>query len=257
MIKNKKIISSLATLGVVLGTSVAANAQTNIDVMLSLVVDGSGSIGSTNYANQLQAYAAVFNDPTFYDDVIAKGNEGKIAVNFIQFSSSAQEEVSFSLIENQTDSSAFGADIIAAIPSYLGGGTSIASGINLCSSTISDDLGSTYNASSILCDVSTDGQANAQLTRDARDAALLADVQRINAIGIGSGVSEDFLVDNVQGGPDSFTLVTPDFMTFETAIREKIVTEIIGPQPTPEPTSLLGLLAIGGLTLAPKRKKQS
>lgn len=248
---------SAVALGVGLGTANSVQAQTVVDTILSLVVDGSGSIGSTDYGNQLNAYADVFDDDTFYSGVVAGGGLGQIAANFIQFSNSAVVEVPLTLIDSQAASDAFALAIRGAIPNYIGGGTSIAAGINLCSSTVSGS-GFTAGGASI-CDVSTDGQANAAATSSARDAALAGPIDRINAIGIGSGVSQTFLQTNVQGGPDSFTIVTPDFDAFRTAISNKITREITDDQDNqsvPEPGTILGLFAIGGLGLAAKLKKQ-
>ena len=89
----KKTLSAL----VVTGLFAAANVQaTPVELELSLVVDVSGSISTTEYNLQMDGYANAFRDPTVISGILSYANG--IAVNMVQFASNAAQVVGLSLI---------------------------------------------------------------------------------------------------------------------------------------------------------------
>ncbi|WP_369116280.1 DUF1194 domain-containing protein [Crocosphaera watsonii] len=84
-----------------------------VDLELSLLVDVSGSVNSSEYNLQIAGYANIFDDPTIYNDLISRGIDGSVAVNLIVWSSSTlqQESIPWTLINSIESSQAFAQDI--------------------------------------------------------------------------------------------------------------------------------------------------
>ncbi|WGV25046.1 DUF1194 domain-containing protein [Halotia branconii] len=66
-----------------LAVSTTAKAATLVDLELSLLVDVSGSISTTEFNLQKQGYVDAFANASLFNDFISKGNTGKIAANLI------------------------------------------------------------------------------------------------------------------------------------------------------------------------------
>ncbi|MEM8987728.1 MAG: VWA domain-containing protein [Pseudomonadota bacterium] len=233
----KKIASGFAAIAAM---GIGAVQAAPIETALSIVIDGSGSIGSFNFGVQRDAYAAVIGNNT-----IVKA-DGSVVVNVVRFSSSATVIQSAIRIEDETDR----ATVISAINgmSFTGGGTSIASGVNSGAGDMDAFLGGIASgefASDFrkLIDVSTDGFPNFGDPVDAAvNGAVAAGYAQINCLRIGSG-SCDW---NRDGVDLDFTATT--FADVEAALIRKIGQEL-GTTPVSEPGALalfgLGLLGLG------------
>jgi hypothetical protein len=251
-----------ATLTTVAGTlsalaiSTSANAATFVDTELSLLVDVSGSISTSEFNLQKQGYVDAFNNADLFNNFISNGGSGKIAVNLIYWSSATQQQqsVGWTLIDSVEASQNF-ANAISATTRPFGGGTVIGSAIDFATPLIfNNDFESTRQ----VIDVSGDGTSNAFSTAAARDAALAAGVDAINGLVIGNDASLfNFYNDNVKGGAGAFVLQANTFADFASTVEQKLKREISTPPTTsvPEPATLIGLLGLGAFGVTTKLKR--
>ncbi|MEO0687819.1 MAG: DUF1194 domain-containing protein [Cyanobacteria bacterium J06649_11] len=252
--------TSVGTLAI--STSVNAASLTSVDVELSLLVDVSGSISTSEFNLQKQGYVDVFSDASLFNDFISQGKEGKIAVNLIYWSGSnnQQEAVGWTLIDSIQASQDF-ANAINASTRPFGGSTVPGSAINFATPLFNNQ----FDGERQVIDVSGDGIGSASNTSSARDNALNNGIEAINGIVIGGSPSvksfyENNLIGGINGdGTPAFVMEADSFADFGDAIDKKIKAEIVLTPPTasiPEPASIIGLLAFGlfGATSISKRK---
>ncbi|MEA5563955.1 DUF1194 domain-containing protein [Anabaena sp. UHCC 0399] len=251
-----------ATLTTVAGTlsalaiSTSANAATFVDTELSLLVDVSGSVSTSEFNLQKQGYVDAFNNADLFNNFISQGNTGKIAVNLIYWSGATQQQqsVGWTLIDSVEASQNF-ANAISATTRPFGGSTVIGSAIDFATPLIfNNDFDSTRQ----VIDVSGDGASNAATTSAARDAALAAGVDAINGLVIGNSTSLfNFYNNNVKGGTGAFVLQANTFQDFAATVQQKLEIEISAPPTTsvPEPATLIGLLGLGAFGVTSKLKR--
>lgn len=246
---NSRLTAALAGLAL-LGLTGTAKAIP-VDLELSLVIDSSGSISSTEFNQQIGGYAEAFRQTAVVDSIASSTNG--IAVNTILFSSIATEVIPFTQLQTAGDVANFAAALESI--ARISGGTDVAAGMLLATETIGTNQ---FDSGNIIIDVSGDGISNQTSVAAARDAALSAGVSRINGIAIGGDFIADFYRDNVIGGPDAFVLQANSFDEFDAAIANKIQVEVGAPPPNPGPLPVpapgaigligLGLLALGFMT---------
>ncbi|MGH1393945.1 MAG: DUF1194 domain-containing protein [Trichormus sp.] len=243
-----------------LAISTSANAATFVDTELSLLVDVSGSISTSEFNLQKQGYVDAFNNADLFNNFISQGEIGKIAVNLIYWSSATQQQqaVGWTLIDSVEASQNF-ANAINATNRPFSGGTVIGSAINFATPLF---FNNDFESARQVIDVSGDGTSNPTTTAAARDAALAAGIDAINGLVIGGGTSLfNFYDTNVKGGAGAFVLQADTFADFAKTVEQKIKTEISQPpRTTPEPATLIGLLGLGAFGVVSKvkgRQKQS
>lgn len=279
----------LSTIKVAVGTSTAAialclalpnasQAATFVDSELSLVIDSSGSIGTRNFNTQRDAYASVFNSPDTYNDIISRGSLGSIAVNLIQFGATAVEDIGWTVIDSVAASQSFAASI-SAITDGAGSSTNMTAALNLAANSFnSNDIESARQ----VIDISTDGGPNNRTTAaTASQNAIASGVEVINVLGIGGGINEQYLQDNIARGSNAdgnpaFVVIANTFDEVESTLRQKISREIAvipdtptpeppidppTPQPpaqsVPEPASVLGILATAAAAASLRNRKKT
>jgi hypothetical protein len=93
---------------------------TDVDLELSLLVDVSGSVNSTDYNLMIEGYALAFENPSIHD-AIAAGALGAIAINMVQFDGGNSEVIPWTLLDSSTASTSFGTAIRNVIRAGSGG----------------------------------------------------------------------------------------------------------------------------------------
>ncbi|TRU85495.1 MAG: DUF1194 domain-containing protein [Microcystis novacekii Mn_MB_F_20050700_S1] len=241
-------IKSLAVGMIAASTLVAslgspARAQISVNQELSLLVDVSGSVDSTEFNWQKTGYVNAFNNIDF--------TGANFAANFIYWSGASQQQqaVGWTHITDNASAQAF-ASLIAATTRPIGGGlTAPGSAINFAVPLFQNNG---FDSQKQIIDVSGDGsQNNGASTATARDNALLAGVDQINGLPIlGSEANlAQWYQNNIQGGAGSFTIAANGFANFSDTITTKITREM-EIKGTPEPTSIISLFALGTLGAA-------
>lgn len=210
----------------------AAMAQTPTDVELSLLIDSSGSIDTSEFNLQLEGYALAFEDATI--QMLIEDATNGVTTNFVFWSGAAeqQEAIPFTQLNDGADADAF-ATTIRGLSRPFSGLTAPGSAINFATPMFATN---TFDGDRLVIDMSGDGvQNDGDDTATARDAALVAGIDQVNGLAIGGPVIEDFYLNNVQGGTDSFTVPAADFVDFADAFVLKLGGDITG---VPPPTAI-------------------
>lgn len=202
-----------------------------IDVELQLLIDISGSVNSQEYDLQMLGYKAAFESDTVQNAII-NGTEGKIAVQMIMWSGANQQQVmiDWTLIDSGTSADAFAATI-ATIARPFSGWTAIGSAISFSYPQF-DNNG--YQGTTQIIDISGDGTNNQGISPESAAAdAMTSGVDRINGVVItnSQAVINEY-ADNVVSGEGAFLLAPANFNDFQSAIENKIASEISNTVPT-------------------------
>ncbi|MEO1969522.1 MAG: DUF1194 domain-containing protein [Sphingomonadaceae bacterium] len=232
----KKLLLTALGATSALAMSAPASAAT---IELALALDASGSIGSSDFNLQRQAYINALSDTSILPQ------DGTIAIGIYRFASTTTTIFSMAEITSGNFSA-----LITALTNmaYTGGGTNIGSAINTATADI---FGNGVTSNRQIIDVSTDGFGT--MGTSVADA-LGAGVDQINCIGIGGGAD----CSNVVGGTGSFSMTASNFAAFESSLRTKLKREITGgavPEPATWLMLILGFGAVGGALRASRRQK--
>lgn len=230
----------LALLAILAVRPVAAEP---VDLELVLAIDVSGSVDYEEGQLQRDGYVQAFRDPRVID-AIRSGFHGRIAVSYLEWAdvSTRQVIMPWRLISD-AESAALVADTIAAAPKTRGRYTSISGAIDLAAAQFVDNG---YEARRMVIDISGDGpNNNGGLVTDFRDKALAAGIT-INGLPIINDRPgpfgqlpmrdlDEYYRNCVIGGPWAFLVVAEGFRSFAEAVRRKLLIEIGGGLPEPQP----------------------
>ena len=231
--KGIKLLTSIICGAMIIFTAPAAHAIVAVDIELSLLVDVSSSVDSTEFDLQKTGYVNAFRSTNVHN-AIAGNTIGKIAVNMIYWSSTSNqvEAVTWTEIGNAAQANAF-ADAIAATSRPFFGTTFLGSAISFATPGFASN---DFDGTRQVIDISGDGSSSAGDTlAAAKTAAFNAGIDTINGIAIGNDTLFNFYQNSVIGGTDAFAIQATDFSSFQTAIEEKLLLEITDPDPDPQP----------------------
>jgi Protein of unknown function (DUF1194) len=203
-----------------------ATAATEVDLLLVLAVDASGSVSQRRFELQKQGYAAAFRDPRVLKSVQSLMTQS-IAVTMFQWTGPRLQVqvVPWTIIKDAATAEGF-AGAIGRVPRQLfGGGTSISGAIDYARLVL---LQSPFTASRRTIDISGDGANNiGRPVQFARDEAV-KDGITINGLPI-LAVEPDldtYYFENVIGGPGAVMVPADSFESFAEAILKKLIIEI-------------------------------
>ena len=221
------LAAKLAALALaLLALATPVRAQPNVDLLLVLAVDASGSVNQERFELQRRGYAEAFRNPRVLN-AVRGGSTGSIAVTMVQWTGPTMQVqvVPWTLIKDERTITAF-ADAIEAAPRQLfGGGTSISGAIDYSMLILPS---APFKGFKRVIDVSGDGSNNrGRDVREARDDAVRAGVV-INGLPILSlePYLDKYYFDQVIGGPGAFMIPAESYEKFSDAVLRKLIQEM-------------------------------
>lgn len=213
-------------------------------IELALVIDGSTALGSSNFALQRDAYASIFSDD-FYTNYVSSADT--LYVSVYQFSNQVSEVATSVLIDSDTAAEGLAATI-AAMTYLTGGSTRVGNAVNYA---VEDLITNSITSDRMVIDVSigTTPYYNASAISAASNA--VDEGVTVNAIGVGTAVSETFLQNFTTAG-NGFYMTAANFQTFEDALSQKLYKEVYLPSVN-APTSMYGLFILAAFGFMGRR----
>ncbi len=222
----KNILAAIAVALTIAIMSIGSVSATD-KVDLFFLVDGSGSISSSDFQLQKEGLAEAIKDST----VIPQDGSVSVCVIVFGYGDDAKVIVSPTTINSQSTADSVFATVMAQ--SQPGGGTPMAAAFDLAVANFPGDPSGRQ-----VIDLSTDGEPDsATATTNSRDAALDKGFDEVNAIGVGltpGGSAEQFLQNLASPQPSTsapgFYMPAVSYQEFKDKMRDKIIKEV---QPTP------------------------
>ena len=230
---------------------------TPVDLALSLVIDISGSISSSEYALQMQGYANAFRIRLYRN--LLRSTYGESAVNVVFFDSiyrtSALEN--FTILDAVSEINTF-ADTIEGFGRLSNGSAAIHTGVNRALDLMLAAVGTggtLEGTANLVIDVSGDGTGNANQNLAARSRAEANGVTINRLANGGSSIVNHYT--NTVITSDGFVQPTSGFDDFNLAVLEKLRIESGTIMPSVSEPSLYALFGIGLIGLCIMRRRIS
>jgi Protein of unknown function (DUF1194) len=228
-----------------------AKAQTEVDLLLVLAVDVSGSVNPARFELQKMGYVSAFQNPRVLQAILS-GRRQSIAVTLVQWSGPflQAQVLPWTMLKDAASVKAAAAVIESAPRMMYGGGTSISGAIDHGVTLFPQ---SPFKGARHVIDISGDGSNNrGRPVTAARDEAVKVGLT-INGLPILAfePFLDQYYKDYVIGGPGAFMIAAKNFDTFGEAILMKMIVEIADQRP---PQNLRQAAAAGIDAGAPRLK---
>lgn len=223
---------ALPALAAALAAPSAASARDEVDLLLALAVDASGSIDADEFRFQREGYAEALSHPAVLAAVASKPS-GAVAVAMVEWGSpgGAATVLDWTRLSDAASARAL-AEAVLAAPRSRQGWNAIGDALDHCALLID---AAPFRARERVIDLSGDGPDLRSLrpAAAARDDAVAAGIT-VNALAVAaSGQVTRFgepLVESyrreVIGGPGAFVVTAEDRRDIARALRAKLVREI-------------------------------
>ena len=220
---------STALVAALLVATAAARAEQLVDLELVLAIDASSSVDETEWALQMQGYAAAFRDSRV-QAAAASGPNGRIAVTVLVWADATVPKWSSDWfgVSTPAEAEAFAA-FMSALTRGAEGGTGIGSGV---AAAIRRFDRNGLAAPRQVVDVSGDGREtpSREIVVTMPMARAMAGARGVTVNGLAilnedAGLAEWYR-DQVISGPGSFVMSAADFADFSEAILAKLIREI-------------------------------
>lgn len=209
----------------------AAEAEAGCsDVALVLAIDASSSISSSEFDLQIEGYVNALTSAPVGQSFSDAGVVDLAAV-FWADSAYKPQIVSWHRVTSDSDLTRF-AEALAGTPRKIGGNTDLGAGLNVAIDLLTADA---ICADRLVIDVSGDGRASVAARRDAAMSVGLmrrraeAEGIVINALAIRSDDPDlgDYYRRTLSTGIGAFVMEVDGFDTFQKAIAEKLMKEVL------------------------------
>lgn len=228
-----------------------AHRLPEVDVLLVLAIDASGSVNHSEWALNMRGYAAALVHPDVLT-AIKSGLTGSIGLCAARWGHPSHQEVilPWTVIEG-AESAHAASETLAHVPRRGLGNTSISSALTFCAREIEQ---APFKGLRRVIDVSGDGYDNSsrhsmpsdyvwdQTYNTTRESMDLVDTTILHTIRdevVGKGIVinglpiltdmswlHEYYTESVIGGRGSFMIPAKDFESFAVAIRRKLILEI-------------------------------
>lgn len=230
-VRSCRTLALISLCGILIGLRQPAQAQTEVDLKLALMVDASGSVNQYRFELQKRGYVTALRNPRVLGAVLG-GRTQSVALSMVQWTGPFLQVVvlPWTLIKDEA-SIMSAASVVERTPRQLfGGGTSISGAIDYAMAMFPQ---SPFKAERQVIDISGDGVNNGgRSVIRARDEAVARDMT-INGLPILAvdPYLDRYFRDYVIGGPGAFMIVAKDFESFGEAILKKMIIEIAAKDP--------------------------
>lgn len=204
----------------------AAAEREKVDVALVLLVDASGSMSSAELSMARRSHArAVVSAEVL--GAIAEGEQGRIALAYVEYAEAPAVRVGWSLIDGAISATAFAALVAEGRESSPGSLTGLGSAL-VAADGVFDAL--PYDASRLVVDVVGDGRNNVVPHPIVGQRLLLARGAVVNAMPLmlspdDAGIDEYFAAE-IAAGPGHFVIPVREPERFAATLRSKLVLEL-------------------------------
>lgn len=228
----RRDLAALAA-GAALARPYAASARDEVDLLLALAVDASGSIDADEFRLQREGYAEALSHPSVLAAVGSKPL-GAVAVAMVEWGSpgGAATVLDWTRLSPQAASARALAEAVLAAPRSPQGWNAIGDALDHCALLIH---AAPFHATERVIDLSGDGpdMRSVRPAPAARDDAVAAGIT-VNALAVaasgqvtrfGEPLAETYRRE-VVGGPGAFVVTAEDRRDIARALRAKLVREI-------------------------------